>query len=354
MKRYLLIALLALAAIPAWAASGIITTNGSDCSVSTRCLVVNLPQDKGGAGLSLSGTWTGTIQFEVTVDGGATWASASVTPVGSSTTVTSTTANGTWQINASGFTGIRMRASATVTGAATATITPSAASAKSNGGGGSGGTPGGSNTQVQYNNSGAFGGISGATSNGTTLSVTTQAANDNSTKAASTAYADRAVANGPATIACSSVTSASPVSGTCSTTLTASQVNGATSPVTLIAAQGANTFIDPIDIVIEYKHGSAAFAGSISAGFYLGYNDGVDLSWIAWPSAGFLDQATSQAVAASNFSIGGGGVTTSQEPYPLTDLANQPLILVNQALATTSGTGSTVTFFITYRIITFN
>lgn len=38
------------------------------------------------------------------------------------------------------------------------------------GGGGGGGTPGGSNTQVQYNNSGAFGGISGVTSNGSTLS----------------------------------------------------------------------------------------------------------------------------------------------------------------------------------------
>lgn len=32
-------------------------------------------------------------------------------------------------------------------------------------------TPGGSNTQVQYNNSGAFGGISGATTNGTTLTL---------------------------------------------------------------------------------------------------------------------------------------------------------------------------------------
>lgn len=34
---------------------------------------------------------------------------------------------------------------------------------------GSGGTPGGSNTQVQYNNSSAFGGISGVTSNGTLM-----------------------------------------------------------------------------------------------------------------------------------------------------------------------------------------
>lgn len=36
----------------------------------------------------------------------------------------------------------------------------------------SGGTPGGSDTQVQYNNAGAFGGISGATTNGTTLTIT--------------------------------------------------------------------------------------------------------------------------------------------------------------------------------------
>lgn len=51
-------------------------------------------------------------------------------------------------------------------------------------------TPGGSNTQVQFNSSGAFGGITGATSDGTNLFVTTQAAGDNSTKAASTAYVD--------------------------------------------------------------------------------------------------------------------------------------------------------------------
>jgi hypothetical protein len=39
-------------------------------------------------------------------------------------------------------------------------------------GGGGGGTPGGSSTQVQYNNAGAFGGITGATTNGTALTLT--------------------------------------------------------------------------------------------------------------------------------------------------------------------------------------
>lgn len=38
-------------------------------------------------------------------------------------------------------------------------------------GGGGGGTPGGSTTQVQYNNAGSFGGITGATTDGTTLTL---------------------------------------------------------------------------------------------------------------------------------------------------------------------------------------
>lgn len=38
-------------------------------------------------------------------------------------------------------------------------------------GGGGSGTPGGSNTQVQYNNAGSFGGITGATTDGTTLTL---------------------------------------------------------------------------------------------------------------------------------------------------------------------------------------
>lgn len=50
-----------------------------------------------------------------------------------------------------------------------------------------GGTPGGSDTQVQFNNAGSFGGISGATTNGTILSVTTAAVDTNTMQAASTA-----------------------------------------------------------------------------------------------------------------------------------------------------------------------
>ncbi len=58
---------------------------------------------------------------------------------------------------------------------------------------GGGATPGGSPTQLQYNNAGAFGGITGATSDGTSLFVTTQSASDSSTKTASTAFVARAI-----------------------------------------------------------------------------------------------------------------------------------------------------------------
>ena len=131
MKR-LTIALLfcVLWAVPqAWAVSAVITTNGATCNPSTNCLVVNLPQDKGGATLTISGTWTGTISFEATGDDGTTWVAINATPLVSAAAVVSASANGSWQRNISGFTGLRMRSSAAMTGSAVVTITTSYAAA---------------------------------------------------------------------------------------------------------------------------------------------------------------------------------------------------------------------------------
>ena len=142
MKRYTILLLLITLGASAWAASANLTTNGSSCPVATNttALVLGLA-DKGGATLTVAGTWTGTISFYGTGSGGMVWTALSATPLGSSTAVTSTTGNGTWQVNASGFTNICMLSSASMTGTANVTITPSAASARSNGGwrrGGSG------------------------------------------------------------------------------------------------------------------------------------------------------------------------------------------------------------------------
>ena len=149
MKRYtILLLLMATLGASAWAASANLTTNGSSCPVATNttALVLGLA-DKGGATLTVAGTWTGTISFYGTGSGGMVWTALSATPLGSSTAVTTTTGNGTWQVNASGFTNICMLSSASMTGTANVTITPGSPSAKSNGGGGGGGNANYTGTQ---------------------------------------------------------------------------------------------------------------------------------------------------------------------------------------------------------------
>ena len=183
MKRLLLLALVVLWSIPQWAASAVLTTNGSSCpgTTNTTAIVVNLPEDKGGATLTVAGTWTGTISFYGTgsggINGGGIWTALSVLPIGSSTAVTSTTANGTWQVNVAGFTGVCMLSSASMTGSATVTITPSAASARSNGGSSSGGSGNANYTGTQNvlaKGSGTAHTLidSSITDNGTTIAAT--------------------------------------------------------------------------------------------------------------------------------------------------------------------------------------
>lgn len=126
MKRILIGLMFALLTVPAFAASGVLTTSASTCASSgVTCLIVPLTMDKGSAGLTISGTWTGTITFEGSADGGVSWTAIDAWPLGSRTAVTTTTAVGQWQFNVAGLTTIRARASATISGAATVTISPS-------------------------------------------------------------------------------------------------------------------------------------------------------------------------------------------------------------------------------------
>lgn len=126
MKRLALAALMIALSAPAFAASGVLTTSGTTCaSTGVTCLIVPLQQDVGSAGFVISGTWTGTITFEGSADGGTTWTAMEAWPLGSRTAVTSATAGGTWQVNAAGLTTLRMRASATMTGKAAVTINTS-------------------------------------------------------------------------------------------------------------------------------------------------------------------------------------------------------------------------------------
>lgn len=80
--------------------------------------------------VQITGTWTGTMTFEVTVDG-ANWASYELNPSTDMSGTTSslaatTTGNGVWIGPSSGFSGFRVRFSTYSTGPAVVTVRYSA------------------------------------------------------------------------------------------------------------------------------------------------------------------------------------------------------------------------------------
>src|SRR5215468_1468112 len=92
---------------------------------------------KAACAIQVEGTWTGTLSFEVS-NSGAAFQAISATPVGSTTTVTSTTANGMWTVFGP-MAVIQVIATAAMTGVASVTIL-SATIAGGRGGGGGGST----------------------------------------------------------------------------------------------------------------------------------------------------------------------------------------------------------------------
>jgi hypothetical protein len=78
----------------------------------------------GVAGVQVTGTWTGTLTFEGTVDGTNYVAMAATPGVGGST-VSTTTANGLWRCNIAGLQAVQVRGSAAMTGTAVVTLNAS-------------------------------------------------------------------------------------------------------------------------------------------------------------------------------------------------------------------------------------
>lgn len=74
-----------------------------------------------GVGVQITGTFVGTLQFEGSIDG-VTFAALTMTPIGTSTGVTSATAGGVWSGGAGGLSVVRVRCSAYTSGTATVTI----------------------------------------------------------------------------------------------------------------------------------------------------------------------------------------------------------------------------------------
>lgn len=90
-----------------------ITTTGA--TAATGILECAVGRKRGG-GIQLTGTFTGTVQFEETLDSGTTWIAKTVYPVGGGAGVTSATATGQWKFACGGSTNFRVRCSAFTSG----------------------------------------------------------------------------------------------------------------------------------------------------------------------------------------------------------------------------------------------
>jgi hypothetical protein len=124
-RQRLLFVPLIVAALASWAVaplaaqtitgvSGTIATNG-DIVTATVGLQAHPPDGFGMAAIGLYGTFTGTFQFEGSVNC-SNYEALRAVPIGTTTVVTSATATGTWRASVSGLQCIRVRASAAVTG----------------------------------------------------------------------------------------------------------------------------------------------------------------------------------------------------------------------------------------------
>jgi hypothetical protein len=116
-----------------------LTTSGTATSYTvTSAVWQQIATTQGSAAVELSGTWSGTVSFYVSVLGGPLVA---ITPVQGTTTATTATANGWWQFNPGAASAVYAIVTTYTSGTVVASINAAQTSAKS--GSGSGGTPGG-------------------------------------------------------------------------------------------------------------------------------------------------------------------------------------------------------------------
>ena len=134
----------------------------------TGCVI--LPVDRGlnYVGIQVSGTFSATFAFSYSIDG-STFNALSLYPDAAGTAASSGTAVGIWRGQAPGVSFIKVALTAYTSG--TVNVTVKLDNVNMTGNVGTAYTPGGSTGLVEYNNAGAFGGITGSSWDGTTLTL---------------------------------------------------------------------------------------------------------------------------------------------------------------------------------------
>jgi hypothetical protein len=102
---------------------------GTPTANSFRSQAIN---GESAARILIGGTWTGTLQFEGSLDGGTTWTPLPARVVGSGYTQSAVTGNGQFLADVSGLTNFRARSTAAMTGTATVGMTFSTAPGATN------------------------------------------------------------------------------------------------------------------------------------------------------------------------------------------------------------------------------
>lgn len=102
--------------LTAWQVTGSLTAQTSTTCGATTCVVMPVNAIVTGVGWQITGTFSGTVTFEGSVDG-VNYVATAVVPVGATRTLTTTaTAAGVWQQNVTGYSYARVRCSAFTSG----------------------------------------------------------------------------------------------------------------------------------------------------------------------------------------------------------------------------------------------
>lgn len=104
--------------------AGSISAGASTCATTNACVQINLPVGTSSVSVNVTGTFSGTLNFEQSGDFGVTWVSANAIAQPSGSPATSTTTTGLFIASAGGPTAFRVRGSSGwSSGSATVTLT---------------------------------------------------------------------------------------------------------------------------------------------------------------------------------------------------------------------------------------